>query len=156
MLPSSLWNRRVRFTTTFKALADHLSDAAPAFRAFVDSQLEDDSRVIAGMLGRMALEFAHRYTSVKRFVRALRQRDPERFDVLESAPGEEAQVDFGQGALTLSVNGKHRRPQPRFVGLQRPTQPAKATRHRRGQLGLVAHAYILLRVVSHLQPAVGS
>ncbi len=54
--------------------------------------------------------FAHCYNSVKRFVRALKQRDPERFDVLESAPGEEAQVDFGQGALTLSGNGKFRRP----------------------------------------------
>ena len=54
--------------------------------------------------------FAHRYNSVKRFVRALRQRDPERFDVLESMPGEEAQVDFGLGAPTLCENGKYRRP----------------------------------------------
>ncbi|MGH8749781.1 MAG: IS21 family transposase [Burkholderiales bacterium] len=55
-------------------------------------------------------DFTHRYNSVKRFVRGLKRRDPERFDVLESAPGEEAQVDFGQGALTVSANGKHRRP----------------------------------------------
>jgi transposase len=54
--------------------------------------------------------FAHRYNSVKRFVRGLKARDPERFDVLESAPGEEAQVDFGLGALTLTANGKYRRP----------------------------------------------
>ena len=54
--------------------------------------------------------FAHRYNSVKRFVRALKQRDPERFDVLESMPGEEAQVDFGLGAPTLCENGKYRRP----------------------------------------------
>ena len=54
--------------------------------------------------------FTHRYNSVKRFVRALRQRDPERYDVLESAPGEEAQVDFGLGAPTLCENGKYRRP----------------------------------------------
>jgi hypothetical protein len=47
-------------------------------------------------------DFAHRYNSVTRFVRALKRRDPERFDVLESAPGEEAQVDFGLGALTLA------------------------------------------------------
>ena len=44
--------------------------------------------------------FAHRYNSVKRFVRALRAREPERFDVLEFLPGEEAQVDYGQGAPT--------------------------------------------------------
>jgi transposase len=55
-------------------------------------------------------DFTHRYNSVKRFVRTLKRRDPERFDVLESAPGEEAQVDFGLGALTLMANGKYRRP----------------------------------------------
>ena len=32
--------------------------------------------------------FAHRYNSVKRFVRRLKAREPERFDVLESLPGE--------------------------------------------------------------------
>lgn len=54
--------------------------------------------------------FTHRYNSVKRFVRTLRVRDPERFDVLESNIAEEAQVDFGQGALTLYGKGKYRRP----------------------------------------------
>jgi transposase len=55
-------------------------------------------------------DFTHRYNSVKRFVRTLKRRDPVRFDVLESAPGEEAQVDFGLGSLTLTANGKYRRP----------------------------------------------
>jgi transposase len=55
-------------------------------------------------------DFRHAYNSVKRFVRRLRVRDPERFDVLESEPGEEAQVDFGLGALTLTTSGKYRRP----------------------------------------------
>jgi len=54
--------------------------------------------------------FEQRYNSVKRFVHRLRVRDPQRFDVLESAPGEEAQVDFGLGAPTLTASGKHRRP----------------------------------------------
>ena len=54
--------------------------------------------------------FTHRYNSVKRFVRGLKAREPERFDVLESLPGEESQVDFGQGALTRVANGKYRRP----------------------------------------------
>ena len=54
--------------------------------------------------------FTHRYNSVKRFVRHLKAREPERFDVLESLPGEEAQVDFGLGALTRYTNGKYRRP----------------------------------------------
>ena len=34
--------------------------------------------------------FTHRYNSVKRFVHGQRARDPERFDVLEFLPGEEA------------------------------------------------------------------
>jgi transposase len=54
--------------------------------------------------------FTHQYNSVKRFVRHLKVREPERFDVLESVPGEEAQVDFGQGAATRLPNGKYRRP----------------------------------------------
>jgi transposase len=54
--------------------------------------------------------FTHRYNSVKRFVLTLKVREPERFDVLESLPGEEAQVDFGMGALTRAANGKYRRP----------------------------------------------
>ena len=44
--------------------------------------------------------FTASYQSVKRFVRALRHVDPEQFDRLEFAPGEEAQVDYGEGALT--------------------------------------------------------
>lgn len=54
--------------------------------------------------------FTHRYNSVKRFVRALKAREPDRYDVLESLPGEEAQVDFGEGALTRYTNGRFRRP----------------------------------------------
>lgn len=53
--------------------------------------------------------FEHAYNSVKRFVAKLRVRDPERFDVLEFLPGEEAQVDFGKGAPTL-YRGRYRRP----------------------------------------------
>ena len=37
--------------------------------------------------------FTHHYNSVKRFVLKLKARAPERFDVLASLPGEEAQVD---------------------------------------------------------------
>lgn len=55
--------------------------------------------------------FAHKYNSVKRFVRGLKRREPERFDVLEFLPGEEAQVDYGQGAPTLHPStGKYRKP----------------------------------------------
>ncbi|MES0875340.1 IS21 family transposase [Sinimarinibacterium thermocellulolyticum] len=54
--------------------------------------------------------FAGAYNSVKRFVGRLRTTDPQRFDVLEFDPGEEAQVDYGQGAPTTKPNGKQGRP----------------------------------------------
>jgi len=54
--------------------------------------------------------FAHQYNSVKRFVATLKARAPERFDVLEFPPGEEAQVDYGQGAPTLVKPGTYKRP----------------------------------------------
>jgi transposase len=54
--------------------------------------------------------FTHAYNSVKRFVARLKAREPERFDVLDALPGEEAQVDFGEGAPTRQANGKYRRP----------------------------------------------
>jgi IS30 family transposase len=47
----------------------------------------------------------HRYSAVERFVRKLKTRDPKQFDVLEFMPAEEAQVDYGQGALTLNPSG---------------------------------------------------
>ena len=54
--------------------------------------------------------FAHAYNSVKRFVRGPRVREPARYDVLEYGPGEEAQVDYGQGAPTRTSGGGYRRP----------------------------------------------
>ncbi|MGY4183074.1 hypothetical protein ACVIHH_008365 [Bradyrhizobium sp. USDA 4518] len=42
--------------------------------------------------------FPSSYQSVKQFVRRLRHTDPEQFDRLEFLPGEEAQVDYGEGA----------------------------------------------------------
>jgi transposase len=55
--------------------------------------------------------FTASYDSVKRFVRALRHVEPEQFDRLEFAPGEEAQVDCGEGALTRDPRtGRFRRP----------------------------------------------
>ncbi|MFA5939662.1 MAG: IS21 family transposase [Sinimarinibacterium sp.] len=87
------------------------ASACAPHRAFIEAQVA---------LGRNALAiyqdlvdghgFTHRYNSVKRFVRALKAREPERFDVLEFLPGEEAQVDYGQGAPTRMPNGKYRRP----------------------------------------------
>jgi len=55
--------------------------------------------------------FAGRYNTVKRFVHALSDAAPLPFRRIETAPGEEMQVDFGQGAPVIdSTSGKRRRP----------------------------------------------
>ena len=87
------------------------ASACEPHRAWIEQQVELGRNAVAIYQDLVEQHgFAHRYNSVKRFVRTLKRRDPERFDVLESAPGEEAQVDFGQGALTLTAKGKYRRP----------------------------------------------
>jgi transposase len=85
--------------------------ACEPHRAWIEKQLElgrNAQAIYQSLVEEFAFE--HRYNSVKRFVRRLKVRDPERFDVLESLPGEEAQVDFGLGAPTRTKNGKYRRP----------------------------------------------
>ena len=54
-------------------------------------------------------KFEGSYSSVKRFVRRLDQARPLPFRRMESAPGQEAQVDFGQGAWVVE-EGRRRRP----------------------------------------------
>jgi len=54
-------------------------------------------------------KFAGSYDSVKRFVRQLEQAHPLPFRRMESEPGQEAQVDFGQGAWVVE-DGRRRRP----------------------------------------------
>ena len=57
--------------------------------------------------------FTGAYNSVKRFCGRVVRREPEQFDRLEFAPGEEAQVDYGEGALTR-VPGTNRYRRPRL------------------------------------------
>ncbi len=54
-------------------------------------------------------QFTGGYDSVKRFVRQLEQPHPLPFRRMESEPGQEAQVDFGQGAWVVE-EGRRRRP----------------------------------------------
>ena len=54
--------------------------------------------------------FAGSYTSVKRFVHRRRASQKLPFRRWESEPGEEAQIDFGQGAWVIDEHGKRRRP----------------------------------------------
>ena len=85
--------------------------ACEAHRAFIEEQVKlgrNAQSIYQDLVERFG--FGHRYNSVKRFVRVLKSRDPARYDVLEYPPGEEAQVDYGQGALTRSANGAYRRP----------------------------------------------
>ena len=53
--------------------------------------------------------FTDSYQSVKRFVRKLREAQPERVWRLECQPGEELQLDFGLGAPIDDGQGKKRR-----------------------------------------------
>ena len=57
--------------------------------------------------------FAGQYNSVKRFVAKLRHKEPEQFDRLSFLPGEEMQVDYGEGAPTR-VPGTYRYRKPRL------------------------------------------
>ena len=50
--------------------------------------------------------FTHSYQSVKRFVRKLKARQPERVWRMECEPGEEAQVDFGRIRTLRREDGK--------------------------------------------------
>jgi transposase len=80
------------------APASVASSACEPHRAFIEAQVRlgrNAQSIYQDLVERHG--FAHRYNSVKRFVRVLKAREPERFDVLEFLPGEEAQVDYGQG-----------------------------------------------------------
>jgi transposase len=83
-------------------------------RAFIEAQLRLGRNAMA-IYQEMVDEkgFAGRYNSVKRFVARLRIREPEQFDRLSFAPGEEMQVDYGEGAPTL-IPGTDRYRKPRL------------------------------------------
>lgn len=88
-----------------------MTSACEPHRAWIEAQVQlgRNAQAIYQDLVE-AFGFGHRYNSVKRFVGALKARAPQRFDVLEFLPGEEAQVDYGQGALTQYRPGKYKRP----------------------------------------------
>jgi transposase len=85
--------------------------ACEVHRGWIESQVQLGRNAVSIYQDLVELHgFEHRYNSVKRFVHALRRREPQRFDVLEYLPAEESQVDYGQGALTRGANGKYQRP----------------------------------------------
>ena len=81
-------------------------------REFIESQLRlrrNATAIYQDLVDRFG--FDGHYNSVKRFVAKLALREPEQFDRLEFAAGEEAQVDYGEGALTrVPGSTRYRRP----------------------------------------------
>jgi len=94
-----------------KKIPKEAASACAPHREWIEQQVKlgrNAQAIYQDLVERFA--FTHKYNSVKRFVRALKHREPERYDVLEFLPGEEAQVDYGQGALTEDKPGKYKRP----------------------------------------------
>jgi transposase len=90
------------------------ASACEPHRAFIEAQLRLRRNAMAiyqDLVDRHG--FTGAYNSVKRFVGKLRQREPEQFDRLAFLPGEEMQVDYGEGALTR-VPGTDRYRKPRL------------------------------------------
>lgn len=83
-------------------------------RDFIEAQLRLKRNAMAIFQDLVdAHGFAGHYNSVKRFVAKLRHREPEQFDRLSFLPGEEMQVDYGEGAPT-QVPGSDRYRRPRL------------------------------------------
>jgi transposase len=79
-----------------KLIEEKLDQGLSAQRIYQDLQVE--------------VQFAGSYQAVKRSVRALLQKDPERrVWRIEVAPGEEVQVDFGAGIPIVSADGRKKK-----------------------------------------------
>ena len=86
-----------------------LSHCEP-FKAFIETGLDrglSAQRIYQDLVTEQSFEGS--YDSVKRFVRQLEQASPLPYRRIETAPGQEAQVDFGQGAW-VTEGGRRRRP----------------------------------------------
>ena len=93
------------------ALPAHARSACELHRTWIEAQVRLGRNAVAiyqELVDRYG--FTSRYNSVKRFCRSLRRQEPAQFDRLEFLPGEEAQVDYGEGAATLLPSGRHRKP----------------------------------------------
>jgi transposase len=86
--------------------------SAAAFSAFIEAEL--GKRRNATAIYQDLVEhhgYGGSYDAVKRLARKLRKREPKIACRFESDPGEEMQVDYGEGALTRDPRtGKYRRP----------------------------------------------
>lgn len=95
-----------------RRLPSHARSACEPHRQWIEAQVRlgrNATAIYQELVDRFG--FAQRYNSVKRFCRGLRRREPEQFDRLEFLPGEEAQVDYGEGAPSLHPgSGRYRKP----------------------------------------------
>jgi transposase len=86
--------------------------ACKPYRAFITEQLRlrrNYTAIYQDLVDRFG--FAAGYNSVKRFAGTIVAKEPEQFDRLEFAPGEEVQVDYGEGAMTrVPGTDRYRRP----------------------------------------------
>ena len=90
------------------------ASACEPHRAFIEAQLRLRRNAMAIYQDLVdGHGFTGAYNSVKRFAGKLRQREPEQFDRPAFLPGEEMQVDYGEGALTR-VPGTDRWRKPRL------------------------------------------
>lgn len=83
-------------------------------RAFIEAQVRlgrNATAIYQDLVDRHGFDAA--YNSVKRFIAHLRHKEPEQFDRLSFLPGEEMQVDYGEGAPTR-VPGIDRYRKPRL------------------------------------------
>lgn len=86
------------------------NSACESWRSQIETALEQGlsaQRIYQDLITEQG--FDHGYESVKRFVRTLRIAAPQRFFRIECAPGEEAQVDYGQGVLIRQPDGTRKR-----------------------------------------------
>jgi len=96
------------------ALAAASVSACEPHRAFIEAQLRLRRNAMAIYQDLVDLHgYVGAYNSVKRFAGKLRHREPEQFDRLAFPPGEEMQVDYGEGAVTR-VPGTDRWRKPRL------------------------------------------
>jgi len=108
------WPPASALPSPLTAVAAASASACEPYRAFIEAQLRLRRNAMAiyqDLVDRHG--YAGAYNSVKRFALKLRLREPEQFDRLAFLPGEEMQVDYGEGALTR-VPGTERWRKPRL------------------------------------------
>ena len=106
LLPAEPPNPAIAPTGSKPGRVSHCEPFASVIQASLDAGLSAQ-RIYQDLVREQ--QFAGGYDSVKRFVRQLGQVNPLPFRRLETEPGQEAQVDFGQGAWVVA-DGHRRRP----------------------------------------------